>query len=1708
MTKKDLARKITSWMTLGIFAIHPSLTFAAEILPDTSAPIEHQPQVLETANGLPLVQITTPSAGGVSMNLYNFFNVPERGAILNNSYSLSATKLAGYVQGNPNLMNGAAKLIVNEVTSTNPSNLRGFLEIAGEKAGVVIANPNGILADGAGFLNTARVTLATGRTEMDAAGNLKALRVEGGKIRVTGNGLNAKGVDTAELYARAIEINAGLWAEYAKIVTGANTIGYTDGKISPIRANSKVPSYALDLSAIGGMYTNRIVLVGTEKGLGVNLAGQITSTQAAALDVNGNLKTSGTLYTDKTTSIHADRIENSGTVYGGQDVTISTRVLHNDGKIISSRNAAFHADRILGSGTFGSGISPSGKANANGTLTMDAKEIIHQNANILSGNGISITADRIRAENSTIAGNGDIAVTSKHALAIEKSTVQSGKNLSIRAGSMALTGGNVRSKKDMALTIGRSPNNTVAADFFGNIHADGNLTAKIQGTVSNKGTITSNHALHLTATGNFVQGKDGITAGKHLSLQAANLTNQGLVQADELLEIKTAQFKNTATGRIYGNDITLSAAELKSDGKIISSRNAAFHADRILGSGTFGSGISPSGKLNTIGSLTMDAKEIIQTNANILSGNGISITADRIRAENSIIAGNGDISVAAKGHLGIDKTTVQSGKNLSIRAGSMPLMGNLSSGKDMTLTVGGSLDNTSAAEAFGNLLAGGSLTANIKGDVHNQKKIKSNGSLRLTVHGNLSQTKTGEITGDNLNLITANLVNQGLLQADVRADITAAHLKNNATGRIYASELFLHAKSIVNEKDAALEARLAAELAVLREKAALLEDVYRTDVTKFTSEEEISAYKGIRDAEAAYDAQQRIVDTVKAALDTHPSGSIAARAQLSLTADTIQNTASALLYAGKDMALSAANGLLNRGARIEAQGNITITAPMTKNENAAFSAKRVITETKENPVKILIQEDGHDECGKVFPETEFSDLGGRYGAHHLIPRGAYITLKQLSPEEINKGGVPIPDELIGTQAPNYAYDDPIFQRFGVPSMSTPRPAHGDPAQAAWDAQYKTILAELNKKIDALEEQAIHHHTIIRSTATISRETVTSSLPGSIRAGRNILLNGNVENEDSNIVAGGTLQALGTVRADAQKQQELVFTTGTTQFTYTKKKGGLHKGRRRVYDKEVFMTPEMTESNTSPIGIQTYEAGRAVSVATENITDAQRAQVQDALSPFGLVPSRETINGVQPQQIPNTLAPSRETINGVQPQQIPNTLAPSRETINDVQPQQIPNTLAPSRETINGARPQQIPNTLAPSRETINGARPQQIPNTLAPSKETINGVQPQQIPNTLTPSKETINHARPQQIPNTLAPSKETVNGARPQQIPNTLAPSRETINGAQPQQIPNILAPSKETINGARPQQIPNTPAPSRESKKTEDKQIERLFVSSLYRVSPAPTAHYLIETDPAFTNQRKFLSSDYMYQQMKWNPDRVPKRIGDGFYEQQLLADQILKQTGKRHLEGYTDDEAAFRALMDAGIAYAKKMNLTPGISLSKEQMAALTSDMIWLEERDVYVNGRKERAVYPVLYTKNTNGLRLTAGGSLISAKNLVIETKDTLRNAATLYGENILAHAGAIEFGSNPTPTSKQWAAFSGKRPSFFQQRTTSRQTASQRNLPIRMSCIRRQALRSRETMAFFSCRPETASTLRALLFRHLAKMAVCSFPQEKIFLSVP
>ena len=117
-------------------------------------------------------------------------------------------------------------------------------------------------------------------------------------------------------------------------------------------------------------------------------------------------------------------------------------------------------------------------------------------------------------------------------------------------------------------------------------------------------------------------------------------------------------------------------------------------------------------------------------------------------------------------------------------------------------------------------------------------------------------------------------------------------------------------------------------------------------------------------------------------------------------------------------------------------------------------------------------------------------------------------------------------------------------------------------------------------------------------------------------------------------------------------------------------------------------------------------------------------------------------------------------------------------------------------------------------------------------------------------------------------------------------------------------------------------------------------------------------------------------------------------------------------RYLNGYTNDEEEYKALMDAGIAYAKEYNLKPGIALTKEQMASLTSDMVWLETTTVTVNGKTYTVLYPHVYLKASTAKALTEDGSLISANTLITDTQGTLTNQGTLKGNTIITKSKNI------------------------------------------------------------------------------------------------
>ena len=191
-----------------------SFSASAQIVADPRAPGSQQPQVFNAANGVPQVNIQTPSAAGVSTNVYSVFNVGAQGAILNNSSTNVQTQLSSWIAANPNLGGGSARVIMNLVNSSDPSYLRGFVEVAGQRAEVIIANPSGIQVNGGGFINASGVTLTTGTAQLSPGngGSLDSYRVQQGTITIDGAGLDTRGADFTNILARAVQANAGIWS--------------------------------------------------------------------------------------------------------------------------------------------------------------------------------------------------------------------------------------------------------------------------------------------------------------------------------------------------------------------------------------------------------------------------------------------------------------------------------------------------------------------------------------------------------------------------------------------------------------------------------------------------------------------------------------------------------------------------------------------------------------------------------------------------------------------------------------------------------------------------------------------------------------------------------------------------------------------------------------------------------------------------------------------------------------------------------------------------------------------------------------------------------------------------------------------------------------------------------------------------------------------------------------------------------------------------------------------------------------------------------------------------------------------------------------------------------------------------------------------------------------------------------------------------------
>ena len=254
---------------LSLLLIWQPMLLAAEPITPTHS-TQGRPTLDQAANGVPVVNIQNPNGSGLSQNFYNDLNVGPKGVILNNSQQLTQTQLGGYIEGNPNLHNGSASLILNEVIGSNPSNLNGYMEVGGKRADVIVANPNGITCNGCGFINTRHATLTTGESIVEE-GYLQGFDVQGGQILIGESGLNGANTERFDLIARSVQVAGELHANELNVVTGQQTVDHSTLTTSNMTSDGNKPAFAIDSTALGGMYANRIRLIANEDGVGVKL---------------------------------------------------------------------------------------------------------------------------------------------------------------------------------------------------------------------------------------------------------------------------------------------------------------------------------------------------------------------------------------------------------------------------------------------------------------------------------------------------------------------------------------------------------------------------------------------------------------------------------------------------------------------------------------------------------------------------------------------------------------------------------------------------------------------------------------------------------------------------------------------------------------------------------------------------------------------------------------------------------------------------------------------------------------------------------------------------------------------------------------------------------------------------------------------------------------------------------------------------------------------------------------------------------------------------------------------------------------------------------------------------------------------------------------------------------------------------------------------
>ncbi|MCJ8207310.1 hemagglutinin repeat-containing protein [Pseudomonas sp. RGM2987] len=1442
----------------------------------------------QAGNGVPVVNIARPNGSGLSHNQFKDYNVGSNGVILNNATnSAQSTQLGGVILGNPNLNGTAAKVILNEVNGGNPSQLRGYTEVAGQSAHVIVANPYGISCNGCGFINTPQATLTTGKPIIEN-GQLSRYQVDQGSVAIEGAGLNANNVDRFEIITRSAKINAEIQAKNLTIVAGRNDVNAaTLNATARADDGSAKPELAIDSSALGGMYAGAIKLVGTEAGVGVKLDGKlIASGGDIQLDANGHLSLAQTAAAGAV-NVNAASVDAQGPVYAGTALTVKT-----PGNLTSQNNLvardSIHLDSggtLSNNGIIEAGVNADNSRNASGDVTLTAKQLNNAGKTVAASRDLTVTTTQaLNNQGGTLSGQRKATVTAKvvdnrnkgriladselqlnadQVLNAQGGLVNSQGTLNARLGRLDNTAGELSSLDSATLILGSLDNltglvmagktlditNTGALDNRGGeLSSQGVMTVRT-GSLDNrsKGTVAANGKLLVSASGQVNNADQGLIASRNdeLTLTAASLTNaKGTLQGKGLVKVDIAGDLDNQGGNIIAQDANLQvfANNLDNRGGVLSSVKAALEA---RATGVLRNGEDPDHQGGTIQAKGLTIKAL----AGLFNDGGriAAQAGDAVLDTGSASFDNTRGGLYASGKVKVDALNLDNSS------------GQISAGQ-IDLNLNGALNNT-----LGIIEGDSSL------DVLAASLVNHNGQLRTldqdstTVFsiGGLFDNSNGtlETASRDVGFTLGGLNNQhgNLLHAGAGAFGLNLTQLGDAGGRLITNgSLTLDADRWTNSTSIQ-----AGHLTVNVDHFTQTATGQLLSANSFTG-------RGVDWRNDGLIGSDGLID-VQLTGQYESNGRLSSLGALGLKAALINLEQNASVAGGAATTVHA-DGLLNNYGRLTSATGMSVTAQGINNLGTLGSGEALSVTT-----------------------------GALRNEQGLIVSGADMALKVDSLTNVDAdiyslGNLRIDRDGLGGFASRIVNSSGTLQSDGNMSVAASTIENVRSVLTTNDAGiYTASIREVAciEGVNAGDCSGGKENHVWQIVQREKLEVTDASAASSITTGGNLNIQaGDLTNRSSSIGAGGTLTANLVSLNNIGIETHDTETSRTFVSERTRSPGGWRTLANNFTNKYWLQSPGY---NANDLGGLEAAMSRFIGTTERELTQfgSSRALSSDTQTYAAIIQSGGAVD----------IRTSGTANNGV----------------------------------VRGGY-------------HYVGAGPRTDTNADGKFSTLV------------------------------------TVN----RQLPPDLA--QQQVN---PVTLPGFDLPTGQ--NGLfRLNEGTGTPTSS-----SGLSQVRGLPDRS-FQTNPQK---YLIETNPALTDIRRFMSSDYLLSNLGYDPDIAAKRLGDGFYEQRLIQQAVIARTGQRFLDGQTSDDGMFKYLMNNAIASKDTLNLALGVSLTSEQVAALTHDIVWMETQTV----KGQQVLVPVLYLANANH-RLAANGALIQGSDVSLIAGKNLNNAGTLRASsNLTARA---------------------------------------------------------------------------------------------------